>query len=169
MFQKDEKELSDVEKLAKLIKEIRFAMLTTVDGEGQLHSRPMATQSTEFDGYLWFFTGQSTPKVGEIQKEQYVNLSYASPEHNRYVSVSGRAEIVRDRKKAEELWNPLLKAWFPKGLEDPELVLLKVRVERAEYWDSPSSAVVQLAGFLKAIVTGKPASGGENEKLDLRN
>lgn len=168
MFHKDDKELSDIEKLARLIKDIRIAMLTTVDQEGQLHSRPMATQTAEFDGNLWFFTGMSTPKVGEIQKDQHVNVSYAAPDDHRYVSVSGRAEIVRDRKKAEELWNPFYKAWFPKGIDDPDLVLLKVRVERAEYWDSPSSPVVYLVGFLKAIVTGERAEVRENEKIDLR-
>jgi general stress protein 26 len=65
----------------------------------------------------------------------------------------------------EELWNPILKAWFPKGLDDPNIILLKVSVEAAEYWDSTSSTIVQVAGFIKALVTGARADGGENEKV----
>lgn len=157
----------NIKKLRELIKDIRFAMLTTVEEDGTLRSRPMATQQTEFDGDLWFFTNANAPKVDEVQQEQHVNVSYANPEKQKYVSVSGKAQLVRDRQKIEELWNPLYKAWFPNGLDDPNLALLKVNVDRAEYWDSPSSAVVRLVGFVKALTTGKPYSGGENEKIDL--
>jgi general stress protein 26 len=94
-------------------------------------------------------------------------LSYASPDDNAYVSVSGTAEIVKDKAKMEELWNPILKAWFPDGLETPGICLLKVTAEQAEYWDSPNSKIVQIAGFVKAMVTGKSADGGENEKISL--
>lgn len=157
----------EIKKLGEMIKDIDYAMLTTATGEGRLRSRPMSTQQAEFDGDLWFFTGADSPKVREIQEDQQVNLSYAQPDKNRYVSVSGRAAVVRDRKKAEELWNPAYKAWFPEGLDDPNLALLRVRVEEAEYWDSPSSAVVHLFGFVKAIATGQEYHPGENEKISL--
>jgi general stress protein 26 len=156
----------NIKKLRKLIEDIKFAMLTTVEEDGTLRSRPMATQLAEFDGNLWFFTNANAPKVDEVQHEQHVNVSYANPDAQKYVSVSGRATLVRDRQKIEELWNPLYKAWFPKGLDDPDLALLRVSVEGAEYWDSPSSPVMRLVGFVKALTTGKPYSGGENEKID---
>lgn len=153
-----------------LVKDIRMAMLTTLDPEGGLRSRPMATQQKDFDGDLWFFTRASSGKVDEAQMHSEVNLSYANPNDNRYVSVSGTAQLIRDQAKNKELWNPLLKAWFPKGLEDPDLALLKVHVQRAEYWDSPSSTMVQIAGFLKAIATGKAyhAGPGEHGKVDVK-
>jgi general stress protein 26 len=157
-----------IQKLASLIKDIRFAMLTTVCPDGTLRCRPMATQHDEFDGVLWFFTHVDDAKVHEIEDDQRVNVSYADPDKNNYVSVSGRASLVREKVIAKELWNPLYKAWFPKGLDDPKLALLRVAVEQAEYWDSPNSKLVQLGGFLKAVVTGKPAKGGENEKVTLR-
>src|SRR5438552_2565870 len=109
-----------IEKLAELIKGIRIAMLTTTDADGSLHSRPMATQEAPFDGELWFLTGQRSHKVQEIDRDHHVSLSYADPGDNCYVSVTGTARLVKDRKKAEELWNPLYKAWFPKGLDDPD-------------------------------------------------
>jgi general stress protein 26 len=156
-----------VAKLSELIKDIRIAMLTTQAPDGSLRGRPMATQDAPFDGELWFFTGAGSPKVDEIEEEHHVHLSYASPEDNRYVSVSGRASVVRDRNKAEELWSPAMKAWFPDGLDDPDLALLRVQVEGAEYWDSPSSTMVHVVGFVKAVTTGQRYQPGENEKLEF--
>jgi len=157
---------NDIAKLAKLVKGIKVAMLTTQEGDGTLRSRPMATQEAEFDGTLWFFTEASSHKVDEIDREHNVNLSYADESDNRYVSVSGRARLVRERAKIDELWSPILKAWFPRGKEDPEIVLLRVDVEKAEYWDAPSSTLVKLVGFAKAMVTGQPYVPGENKKID---
>jgi general stress protein 26 len=127
----------------------------------------MGTQQVEFDGDLWFFTGASTPKAQEIEKDRNVNVSYAEPKANKYVSVSGLATVVHDRQKAQELWNPLFKTWFPKGLDDPNLALLKVTVTQAEYWDAPSSSFVSLAGFVKVLATGHLPEIGENKKLEL--
>lgn len=154
-------------KLWELIKAVEFGMLTTVDEDGTLRSRPMATQKVEFDGDLWFFSYAGSPKAGEIQHDHQVNVSFADPDNNVWVSVSGVGSVVRDRKKMEELWNPILKAWFPKGLDEPDIALLKVDVTKAEYWDAPSNPVVQLYGFVKSQVTGQPPSPGDNEKLDF--
>jgi len=159
----------DIKKLWGLIKDVKVAMMTTAEPDGTLHSRPMATQETEFDGDLWFFTSIKSAKVDEVRQNQHVNLSYADPDDNQYVSVSGTAQIVRDRQKAEELWSPVHRAWFPKGLDDPELALIRVNVEKAEYWDSSSSTMVQLIGFVKAMASGKryDADPGEHGKVNL--
>ncbi|MBA3945682.1 MAG: pyridoxamine 5'-phosphate oxidase family protein [Herpetosiphonaceae bacterium] len=159
----------DIKTLGEKIKDIRIAMLTTQSDDGTLRSRPMATQEMEFDGDLWFFTYASTPKVEEVKQDQHINLSYAKPDDNLYVSVSGTANLVRDPQKMKELWKPILKTWFPKGLEDPDLALLKVSVTKAEYWETNAGTVQILAGFVKAAVTGKQADIGENKKLDLQH
>jgi general stress protein 26 len=160
---------SDVQKLGELIKGIRVAMLTTVDSEGCLHSRPMATQDAEFDGTLWFFTEADSLKIHELERDRHVNLSYANPGDSKYVSVSGTAAVVRDHARVKELWSPFYKAWFPKGVDDPNIALLRVAVDKAEYWDSPSSAVVRLIGFAKAVATGKRygEEGTDHEKIKL--
>lgn len=157
-----------IRKLGALLKDIKIAMMTTVDPDGALRSRPMMTQDTEFDGDLWFFTGRSSGKIESIRGDQEVNLAYASPEDQRYVSISGRAEVVDDRAKAQELWNPAYRAWFPEGLEDPDLALIRVRVESAEYWDSPSSTMVHLAGFAKALARGERYQPGAAENQRIR-
>jgi len=157
----------DVKKLGELIKSISIGMLTTIGDDGVLRSRPMATQQVEFDGDLWFLTSSESHKAGEIDKEHQVNVSYADPGENRYISVSGTARMIHDEKKIKQLWNPFYKAWFPKGLDDPSITLLRVQVDSAEYWDSPSSTIVHLVGFVKALATGQQYSGGEHEKLAL--
>lgn len=158
----------DIEKLAELIKDSRIAMLTTVDQTGELRSRPMGTMSVEFDGDLWFFTKEHSPKVSEIMRDNKVNVSYCDTGSQNFVSITGDAELITDKAKMAELWTPILKAWFPDGLEDPELSLLKITVTKAEYWDAPSSKIVQMIGFAKAAVTGKPYDAGEHGKIELR-
>ncbi|HKP69884.1 MAG TPA: pyridoxamine 5'-phosphate oxidase family protein [Pyrinomonadaceae bacterium] len=155
-----------IEKIRELTEGIDFCMLTTIDGD-QLRSRPMSTQKFEFDGDLWFFTNDKTHKVEELERDDRVCVAYSKPDENVYLSVSGRAEVVKDRAKIEELWNPLLKAWFPEGLDDPSICLLKIPVEQAEYWDAPSSRIVRLFQIAKALATGQEADYGENKKIDL--
>jgi general stress protein 26 len=159
----------DIKKLGDLISGIKVAMLTTLNEEGTFHSRPMWTQQVEFDGNLWFFTRLSGAKSIELKKDCHASVNYADPEKNSYLAVYGKGEVVQDPAKAKQLWSPAYLAWFPKGLEDPDLGLIKIQVERAEFWDSVSSKVVHLIGFVKALATGKPYQPGPNEhgKMDL--
>ena len=159
-----------VKKLGKLIADVQFAMMTTAEPDGSLRSRPMATHTdhnAEFDGTLWFFTKGESPKVDEVKQDQHVNLSFSSPEQSKYVSVSGTAMLVRDKAKAKELWTSKYLAWFPKGLDDPDLALLRVSVDKAEYWDAPSSTAAHIVGFVKAVTTGKPYKAGDHDKITM--
>jgi general stress protein 26 len=141
---KDSKPKNPGKKLRKMVKKVPVAMLTTVGADGTLRSRPMATQAPDFDGELWFFTRFHSPKSEDIKENQRVNVSYASPKQDRYVSVSGTATVVRDAAKVKELWRGEYKAWFPDGKKDPDLALLKVKVEKAEYWDASQNRMVDL-------------------------
>lgn len=144
-------------------------MLTTMTASGQHVSRPMALQQAEFDGDLWFFTFDSSSKIEQIQQFPQVNVSFSNQKDNAWVSLAGPAEHVHDRAKSEELWNPLLKAWFPDGLDTKGLTLIKIHAETAEYWDSASSSkALELFGTIKAAVTGKQPDAGENKTVDLQ-
>ena len=159
---------NDLEKLRELVKDIDFCMLTTVDEGGDLHSRPMSSNGDiDEDGDLWFFTSASSHKVSEIEKLPKVNVSFADPDNQRYISVSGIAQLVRDRAKIDELWRPEFKIWFPEGKDDPEVALLRVNLEKAEYWDSPSSTIGYALSFVSSLVTGKQPDLGENRKVNL--
>ena len=153
-----------VKKVGELIKDIRTAMLTTVEPDGSLVSRPMAVQQVEFDGDLWFATDADSHKISEIGGTTKVNVSFSSS--GAWVSVSGHAEVLDDRVKAKELWNPALEAWFPDGPESPGLRLLKVSADSAEYWDAPGKLATVLS-FVKAKTKGERFDGGENETVEL--
>lgn len=149
-------------KVAELVKEIRFAMLTTQCADGTMHSRPMSTLQMDENGYLWFFTSQHSTKIADIDENCEVNLAYSRTDKQDYLSVSGTAEVVRDRSKMEALWTPWLKPWFQEGLDDPELILLKVRLNDADYWDAPGSVVKRLYGLSKGAMTGNTDALGEH-------
>ena len=156
-----------VAKIAKMIQPVRIAMLTTVDEHGDLHSRPMAHVETEFDGDVWFFTAKSSPKVHDIDSKPAVNVVFADPKSQNYVSLAGHADLVMDRVTLEKYWTKAFEAWFPKGLDDPDLSLLKITVDSAQYWDSPSSTVAHIAGFIRSKVTGHGGNVGDVGKADL--
>ena len=158
---------SEIKKLAAIIKSIKFAMLTTVEEDGTMHSRPMATQEIDFDGDLWFFTRADSIKVSETNRHQQVNVAFADPEKNKFVSASGLGALVRDPKKIEELWKPVYKTFFPGGLEDPEIALLKVTVQWAEYWDSASSGIGRAFNFARAYITKDASKLGDHAKVNL--
>ena len=134
-----------IKKLAELIGEIQIAMLTTTTADGSLRSRPMRTQRAKFDGQLWFFTNRESRKAQEIMRHPHVSLSYAGPEGNSYVWVSGRAELISNRKKAEELWDERYEQWFTIGPSDPYLAVIRVTVEQAEYWHAAASSPLDAA------------------------
>jgi general stress protein 26 len=156
----------DIQKLAHLVKDIKIAMLVTREND-ILRSRPMATHKIEQDGLIWFFTQRNSHKIFEVTQSSSVNISYMDTDNEVYVSVSGEATIVTDKEKIEELWSPVLKAWFPKGKEDPEIALLRVEITQAEYWDAPGNNMVQIFGMVKAALTGRPYDPGENKKIRI--
>lgn len=157
-----------LQKLRELVKDIDFCMLTTIDENGDPHSRPMSSNGDiDPDGDLWFFTNLSSHKVTEIENSPKVNLSFADPENMRYVSITGVAQLVRDRQKIEELWRPEFKIWFPKGKGDPEIALLRVSLQKGEYWDNPSSTIGFALSFVSSLVTGKQPDMGENKKIEF--
>lgn len=159
---------SEIKKLGELIKGIKFAMLTTVEEDGSLHSRPMATQEVEFDGDLWFFTHVSSPKVWESQQHRQVSVTFEDPVKSKFISTSGVAQLIRDRAKMKELWTPVLNVFFKQGLDDPDLGLIKVSVEKAEYWDSAPTAIGRAFNLAKAYITKDSSKLGDHAKVDLR-
>jgi len=155
-----------IDRIAGMIKDIQIAMLTTVGADGTLHSRPMATQRTPFNGELLFLTGEDSGKVHEIEQDSEVALTYVDPKHT-FLSLSGRASLSNDRGLIGELWNPSYKAWFPEGKDDPGIRVLRVRVEQAEYWEAPSNAVVRNVKILARAVTGGRTPVGEHARVAM--
>jgi general stress protein 26 len=149
------------------IRPIRFAMLTCRDASGDLTSRPMTTVQDDFSGALWFFTSRRAPVIAAHDRDGAVNLAYAEPRDDVYVSLSGTASIDHDRERRKALWNVMVKAWFPQGIDDPDLVLLRVDVHSAEYWDVKESRAVQMFKLTRAILAGERPELGEHATVSL--
>lgn len=159
------------DKLWTMIKDIRFAMFTTRHASnGHLHSRPMTTQNRALDGdeSLWFFMSRTGDPVDDLRSDGTVNVVYANPSSDTYVSVSGNAAIVEDAAKKEQLWSKMAEAWFPGGSNDPDLALVQVKIVHANYWDVKESKLVQLFAMAKSVVTGKPPQLSEHAEVRMR-
>lgn len=152
-----------------LIKGIRFAMFTTHHGNGYLHSRPMTTQNKAMpDDKLWFFMSAKGDAAQELAQQPQVNISYADPGQDSYVSVSGSAKVVDDRAQRQALWTKFAQAWFPGGVDDPDLALVCVTVSHAHYWNVSESKLTQLLVMAKAVFTGgSPSTLGESGEVVL--
>jgi general stress protein 26 len=144
--------------IAGLIDGLKIAMLTTVAADGALESRPMAVLEMDASGAFWFFTDLRSSKVERLAA---VNLSFTDPSNGTYVSLSGSAEVSTDRGRVARLWTPFAKPWFPDGPDSPDLALLKVMPDAADYWDAPNNSMVRAFGVMASIVAGKPVGMGE--------
>jgi general stress protein 26 len=143
----------------------RFVMLTTLDEDGGFYSCPMTLQQATEDAVLWFFTSNSTPTARNVERDSRIGVALMGDDMF-YASVYGSASLSNDRAKMRELWDPMVKAWFPQGVEDPNLVLLRLDVERGEYWDSDQNAMLKMFAFAKGIATGRRPDVGERGKLE---
>ncbi|WP_128544624.1 pyridoxamine 5'-phosphate oxidase family protein [Larkinella soli] len=155
-----------MQKVSELVEQIRIGMLTTQNEQGRLVSRPMAAMKFDEEGNLWFLTKSHSPKTDHIDRNYQVNVAFAHPDKASYVSISGEAQELHDRAKIEEIWSPMAKPWFPEGKDDPELAVLKVHTETAEYWDSTSSRMIRLFEMARAALTGDTYKEGENKLVE---
>lgn len=142
-----------IETVNGLIRDIEIAMLTTVAQEG-LVSRPMKTQDIDSDGNLWFLTKKDTQKFHELLRNQNVNVAYAG---KSFVSIRGKAELVEDKEKLKQIWNPMYEKLLETNIDDPNLVLIKVNAETAEYWDQGN--MLKMVTYLFSRVIGKNTEG----------
>ena len=156
-----------IAKLKELTKEVNICMFTTIDETGNLMSRPMVTTLIDEEGNAWFFTNEFSEKIQEVSKDNIVNLIYSHPVKNIYVNVKGTCSLIIDRSKMAELWEPTLDAWFPGGLDDPKICLLKVSTETAHFWNNASSKMGLLFQMIASIAKGDQYKETEKGKLDL--
>ncbi|MFX3631767.1 MAG: pyridoxamine 5'-phosphate oxidase family protein [Candidatus Pristimantibacillus sp.] len=151
-----------IETVRQLIKGIDIAMLTSVTEQG-LVSRPMKTQEVEFDGDLWFLTMKDTEKYDELLHNPNVNVAYVG---KSYVSIRGTAELVNSREKIKEFWNMAYEKLLETTSDDPNLILIKVKVDTAEYWEMGNR--MKLVKQLYNKLTGNKSDEADmNEIIDL--
>ena len=163
-----EKNLSSseaIKKLQSIINNIPTCMFFTNTQNGIHNARPMAVIEADAMGNIWFFTSQQSNKVKDIETDGNVHLVFAHPGKDTYLDVRGRGSIEKDRKSIEEKWNPIVKAWFPEGVNDPDLCLLKVKTDEAHYWDTETTKVGEMLKVVTSVVTGKQLAEGVHGDL----
>ena len=157
---------TDLHKLGELIDDIDVAMLTSKAADGSLVSRPLQTLKLDAQGEIIFFTASKSHKVDELTDDHSVNLAYADKGESRYVSVRGRARMDRDEDTINDLWSPAQKIFFPDGKDDPNLMVLRVRVRDASYWEGGGNVIERAFDFAKAMLDDEPSELGTQGHLE---
>ena len=165
-YKTDLKAQEGIEKLKDLVDDIKICLfctnLKTDDGST---CRPMSVQEVDGEGNLWFFSGIDSDKNKAIQEDKHVQLFFADPSKSSYLVVSGEAEIVIDHTKFEEYWSPLVKIWFEKGKDDPNLSLLKVSPHNSYYWDVDGNRMLNFLKMIASAATGANLVTSEQGKI----
>lgn len=157
---------STYEELSELLKDFRFAMVTFVTAEGHLHSAPMTTQNDAFNGIVWFLGSKKSELVKSISSNRQINLGYSNTSNNDYVSINGVAENVIDEVILDEIWSPAYEAFFEHGKSDPDIQLIRVVCNGAQYWKG-TGKLVTLYKLAKASVTGETEDLGTSKSISL--
>jgi general stress protein 26 len=131
--------VTDNKRIGEIIGSIQIGMLTTIQANGELRSRPMLCANFDFDS-LWFLVKASKPLVADSVSNSAANVTFANPEKKLFASVTGSAQLVEDAKLVQKLWRSEMKAWFPAGLQESDLAVLRVDIHHAEAWDGNMKA-----------------------------
>ena len=166
----DTKNLSDteaIEKIQDIARDADICLFATDLTRLPISARPMSTQKVDDQGNLWFLSSKSSDHNKDIGNDSRVQLFYSHKGSSEYLSVYGEASILVDREIAKELWNPIVKAWFPEGVDDPELTIIKVVPSDAYYWDTKNNKTVSLLKIIAGAVTGKTMDDGVKGKISV--
>jgi len=156
-----------IEKYKEIVSHNPICMFLTRPEKNPMPSRPMATQKVCDQGNFWFLSSRSSMKNEDIAKNPDVQLIFSNPSDSEFLSVSGKASVVNDEAKKKELWGPLTKAWFPDGVEDPDLTVIKVSPDEGHYWDTKNGKIISMLKIVAAAVTGHPADAGVHGNVKL--
>ena len=151
-------------KVWQLLSKCKAGMLVSEDGD-YLHARPMQLVQDGYDGKLWFFTRLSSETVHETKVNRRVCVTFENPDKDCYVSLSGESKISLDKDKINQLWGPFTDAWYKKGIDDPEVALLEIDVQRGEVWEVTKNNMVQLFEIARASVAEEMVEMGVNRKF----
>lgn len=154
-------------KMKELVEDIKTCMFCTQTNQIPFNTRPMATVEVDEEGNLWFMSNKESNKNEEIKEDDKVQLIYAKGGDSHFLSVAGKAQIVKDQSKIDELWTVFAKAWFPDGKKDPDISLIKIIPEDVYYWDTVHGKMVSLLKIATSVVTGKTMDDGVEGKISL--
>ena len=156
---------SAAEKIKELAEDIKTCMFCTYKNT-KLESRPMSVQEIDDNGHLWFLSDKNSNKNSEIKENPTVEIFFAE-NHDKFLSLHGKANISYDRDKIKELWNPIAKVWMQGGADDPNLSVIQVIPEDGYYWNNKNGKMVAIAKMAVSLISGKTMDDGIEGNLDL--
>ena len=156
---------TDLQQLHQAVGKQHQAMLTTIAEGGLLASKPMHLLELDAQGQFWFYCSTPDPLDDSINPYERANLAFSDESASRYVSVSCRGVLVRDRARIHALWSAMAKPWFPDGPDSPGLACLKLVPLQAELWQGPGHALSQALALAASVVSGKPVGLGAHKVL----
>ena len=158
-----------IDKVQEVVKDVKFAMMSTTNKKGDIHAWPMTTSEASIGAKeIWFIGDKTSDVVKDIQDNPKIGLTYATQDAKNYVSISGDAELVTDQDKLDELWSPVYNAFFAHGKEDGDVQLIKVVPHGVECWLSGNSVVNMFKMATAAVQDGKTAEDmGETFSISL--
>ena len=154
-----------VEKIRAITKSARVCLFGTSDGHPPLEFRPMSVQDVDAVGNIWFLSARTSSQNRQIARHPQVQLLFANPGASEFLSLEGRAFVTTSQPLKEKYWNPLAKAWFKQGVDDPELTVIRVQTERGHYWDTEYGKTVTLLSLAVTALTGTPVVGGAHGEV----
>ncbi len=160
------KENAIIEKIRTIAGEVKIAMMTTLNENNRMRSRPMQVMQVDDDAAMWFFTDEFAGKTDALRTDNPVVLTFADRENDLYLSLSGRTYLVKDEQKIASIWNPVLNTWFP-GKEKTSLLMIKFVPEQAEYWSKAKSIWEKVFYAGKAIAAGDSYKDGKHDTVQL--
>lgn len=168
----EEQNSPELRSLAKRIEDSRTTMLTMCDAQGQLSSQPMTVVEMDGDGCLWMLvsnSGHTARMAPGDSGMDTVNLAFNNESNSTFTSITARASLSHDRQRKEDLWSVMVRPWFPEGVDDPDLAVLRLEPVKAEIWDGPDSTVLHMISMAASVVAGKPLGLGDHETHALEH
>lgn len=156
-----------IDKIKELAKAADVCLFTTALTKLPLMTRPMSVSQVDDAGNLWFMSRKGSDKNEHIQEDDRVQLFFSNKNSYEFLSIYGKAVILEDKEKAEELWTPIAKTWFNEGVDDPELTLIRVHPEDAYYWDTKHNKAITLLSYLAGAITGTEMNNGVQGKISV--
>jgi general stress protein 26 len=166
----DKKNLSNeeaIKKIKDLVDDIKTCMFCTNVENIPFNTRPMATLQVDDEGNLWFFSETASGKNDEIKNDDTVQLLYAKSSDSKFLTITGKATLTKDKGKIEELWTPMAKEWFPEGKDDPNISVIKITPGDAYYWDTINGKMITLLKIAKGAITGNPSNVGVEGEINV--
>ena len=156
-----------IKKMKDMAEEIKICMFCTYNAQQVMETAPMSANQIDDDGTFWFLSTKESTRNADIQSNSATDLIFAQPSKENYLSVHGKSEILYDKSKIDELWNPIVKAWFTEGKDDPRISVIKFTPQEAYYWDTKHGKMISLLKIAVGAVTGKTMDDGIEGKLKM--